>query len=84
LKANPDKSRVDYDLDAARQILSAAPDAGDDIDLVVLAGWMHVLSAEFLGVFRGARPFNADSGRTVARQIPIIDVHPALLAGHER
>lgn len=78
LKANPDKSRVDYDLEVARKVLTAASDPGDDIDLIVLAGWMHVLSPEFLDVFYGARPFDADTGRTVTRQIPIINLHPAL------
>jgi phosphoribosylglycinamide formyltransferase len=78
LKANPDKSRVDYDLEVARKILTATFNAGDDIDLVVLAGWMHVLSAEFLDVFCGARPFDTDTGRTVSREIPIINLHPAL------
>jgi len=78
LKANPDKSRVDYDLEVARKLLTATSDAGDGIDLIVLAGWMHVLSAEFLDVFSVARPFDVDTGRTVTRQIPIINLHPAL------
>ena len=78
LKTNPDKSRVDYDLEVARKLLTATSDAGDGIDLIVLAGWMHVLSAEFLDVFSGARPFDVDTGRTVTRPIPIINLHPAL------
>ncbi|KAI8802088.1 formyl transferase [Cladochytrium replicatum] len=36
------KPRVDYDVDLAAKIREAKP------DLVVLAGWMHILSAEFL------------------------------------
>lgn len=62
----------------ARRILSAVydNDAGEHIDLVVLAGWMHVLSGEFLDVFTGARPY--DAGKSVPRAIPIINLHPAL------
>jgi formyltetrahydrofolate-dependent phosphoribosylglycinamide formyltransferase len=49
-------SRVDYDLDLAEQIKVYQP------DLIVLAGWMHVLSAEFLS----------------AMPCPVINLHPAL------
>lgn len=78
LKANTDRSRVDYDLEVARKLLTATTGAGDDIDLIVLAGWMHVFSAEFLDVLSGVRPFDAETGRMVGRQIPIINLHPAL------
>lgn len=64
----------------ARRILSAVyDDAGGNIDLVVLAGWMHVLSGEFLDVFTGNKPYNTtDAGKSVPRAIPIINLHPAL------
>ncbi len=38
-------SRDDYDADVARQVAEYRP------DIVVLAGWMHVLSPSFLGLF---------------------------------
>ncbi|KAI9137030.1 phosphoribosylglycinamide formyltransferase [Paraphysoderma sedebokerense] len=50
------KSRVDFDIDLAKQLASYKP------DLIVLAGWMHILSSEFLSFF----PDN------------IINLHPAL------
>ena len=42
LKANPGKSRDDYDCEISKIVLSASP------DLVVLAGWMHVFGNAFL------------------------------------
>lgn len=50
------KSRVDFDVHVAQTIAGYKP------DLVVLAGWMHILSPEFLQVF----PNN------------VINLHPAL------
>lgn len=78
LKANPGRSRIDYDLEVAQRILTATSEAGEQIDLVVLAGWMHVLSAEFLDVFNGTWPYDAAAGHTVSHPIPIINLHPAL------
>jgi phosphoribosylglycinamide formyltransferase len=43
---------------------------------VVLAGFLHILSQEFLEVFSGVRKF--DEGRHVKTEIPIINLHPAL------
>ncbi|KAJ7596509.1 formyl transferase [Mycena floridula] len=60
LKANPGKTREDYDLEIAKMILVEQP------DLVVLAGWMHVLGQGFLDSLDKARP------------IPVINLHPAL------
>lgn len=42
---NAGQSRVEYDADLAAQIATVKP------DLVVLAGWMHIFSATFLGCF---------------------------------
>ena len=42
LKANPGKTRDDYDCEVSKIVLAASP------DLVVLAGWMHVFSDTFL------------------------------------
>ncbi|KDQ16193.1 hypothetical protein BOTBODRAFT_173109 [Botryobasidium botryosum FD-172 SS1] len=88
LKAGADRTRVDYDLEVARRVLvhSEAPRARGsenleaepevDLDLIVLAGWMHVLSGEFLQVINGQRPYAP--GRTLKAPIPIINLHPAL------
>lgn len=48
--------RTVYDRDLAERVLACKP------DLVVLAGWMHVLSADFLNAFRNR----------------VINLHPAL------
>ncbi len=58
LKATTDagRSRTDYDRDLAGVVASFAP------DLVVLAGWMHVLSPVFIERFAGR----------------LINLHPAL------
>ncbi|KAI7861449.1 phosphoribosylglycinamide formyltransferase [Spinellus fusiger] len=50
------KTRVDYDIHVAEAVLALKP------DLVVLAGWMHILSPEFLFYFNGN----------------VINLHPAL------
>ncbi|GAA95256.1 uncharacterized protein L969DRAFT_58174 [Mixia osmundae IAM 14324] len=57
LKQDPSRTRQDYDTELARRILSGQP------HLIVLAGFMHVLSAEGLKLLEG---------------IPIINLHPAL------
>lgn len=58
LKAYSDagKSRVEYDADLAAKVEAFAP------DLIVLAGWMHVLSPAFLNAFPNR----------------VINLHPAL------
>jgi phosphoribosylglycinamide formyltransferase len=77
LKANPGKTRDDYDAQVAQTVLEARP------DLVVLAGWMHVLGDGFL-----ERLSQAPSNITPESQssslsdhkfpIPVINLHPAL------
>lgn len=57
LKSHPGKTRTDYDAEVAQIVLGAQP------DLVVLAGWMHVLSEGFLDALAG---------------VPVINLHPAL------
>ncbi|KAF7301194.1 Phosphoribosylglycinamide formyltransferase [Mycena indigotica] len=44
LKANPGKTRDDYDAKVAKQVLEADP------NVVVLAGWMHVFGDGFLSL----------------------------------
>ncbi|KAG8767845.1 hypothetical protein FRC12_006003 [Ceratobasidium sp. 428] len=54
--------REEYDAVVAEGILKQVP----DVDLVVLAGWMHILSERFLDLMAHPRP------------IPVINLHPAL------
>jgi formyltetrahydrofolate-dependent phosphoribosylglycinamide formyltransferase len=57
LKAAPDRTRTTYDAEIARIVLDARP------DIVVLAGWMHVMSEVFLDA---------------VGSITVVNVHPAL------
>lgn len=70
LKANPTKKRQDYDAEIARIVIRAKP------DLVVLAGWMHIMSKAFLDILSGDRVL--DGEEPVTRTIPVINLHPAL------
>lgn len=47
LNRNPGATREDYDAEVARQVIDSHP------DLVVLAGWMHILSDSFLEILNG-------------------------------
>ncbi|EIW70068.1 hypothetical protein TREMEDRAFT_73716 [Tremella mesenterica DSM 1558] len=49
LSRNPGSTREDYDVEVARLVLTNKP------DLVVLAGWMHILSDSFLDILNGVR-----------------------------
>jgi phosphoribosylglycinamide formyltransferase len=70
LKANSGKTREDYDAEVAKTVVKAKP------DIVVLAGWMHIMSEAFLDILAGDRPYEADS--RVEKPIPVINLHPAL------
>ena len=72
LKGNPGKSREDYDVEVAKIVLRAKP------DIVVLAGWMHVLSESFLDVLVGKTKLLGEEDLLVINPIPIINLHPAL------
>lgn len=48
LNRNPGATREHYDAEVARQVLDSKP------DMVVLAGWMHILSPQFLEILNGA------------------------------
>lgn len=50
MNRNPGATREDYDAEVARRVLDSRP------DLVVLAGWMHILSDAFLDILNGAKP----------------------------
>jgi phosphoribosylglycinamide formyltransferase len=82
----PGSSREDYDKEVARRVVETKP------DLVVLAGWMHILSPAFLAILEGtdpAPPAPAQLQTSVTNPsplpsaatrfpIPIINLHPAL------
>ncbi|GJE86024.1 phosphoribosylglycinamide formyltransferase [Phanerochaete sordida] len=70
LKAHPGATREDYDAEVAKIVVQARP------DIVVLAGWMHIMSEAFLDVLNGDRPY--EHGKAVQRPIPVINLHPAL------
>lgn len=77
LKQNPGKSRLDYDAEVAKIVLESKP------DLVVLAGWMHILSEGFLELLNRRRPVDGtgDGGNedlAPRRPIQVINLHPAL------
>ena len=55
------KAREHYDADLAQRILTHIPSP----DLVVCAGWMHILSDPFINALKSAN-------------VPIINLHPAL------
>jgi phosphoribosylglycinamide formyltransferase len=67
LNRNPGATREDYDAEVARRVVESKP------DLVVLAGWMHILSDAFLDILNGQ-----SSTFPVSSPIPCINLHPAL------
>ncbi|CAA7267723.1 unnamed protein product [Cyclocybe aegerita] len=72
LKNNPGKTREDYDAEVAKQVLRAKP------DIVVLAGWMHILSESFLELLDGRRSVEGELDLSTTKPIPVINLHPAL------
>lgn len=84
---DPATGRVEYDQEVARRVVASRP------DLVVLAGWMHILSPEFLAILDGSAPLpdprptpsaaatedaSQSGGSPTHLPIPIINLHPAL------
>ena len=67
LKAHPDATREDYDAEIAQMVLEAKP------DIVVRAGWMHILSDRFLELM-----VRSSSSEGQHNSIPVINLHPAL------
>lgn len=70
LKKNPEKTREDYDAEIARIVVEAKP------DVVVLAGWMHILSEKFIEIVEGRTTL--EGLEPPATPIPVINLHPAL------
>ena len=71
LKTRAGVTRDDYDEAVAWRIREEKP------DVVVLAGWMHVLGQRFLDVIEG-RMGDVPGEEAAARAIPVINLHPAL------
>lgn len=73
---NPGKTRDDYDLVLAERVLGE----GDPPDLVVLAGFMHIVSEPFLSAMGHATSLASPPAfaRRPNHPIPIINLHPAL------
>jgi len=72
LKQNPTSTRQDYDAEVAKIVLGSKP------DLVVLAGWMHILSESFLEFLDGRKQLGGEEGLSSTKVIPVINLHPAL------
>lgn len=72
LKQNPGKTRDDYDVEVAKIVMRAKP------DIVVLAGWMHILSEAFLDVLGGKTNLLVEEDLSVVNPVPVINLHPAL------
>lgn len=70
LKKYPEKTREDYDVEIARMVVNAKP------DIVVLAGWMHILSEKFIEIVEGRLSLSGLEPPTIS--IPVINLHPAL------
>ncbi|TFK71723.1 phosphoribosylglycinamide formyltransferase [Pluteus cervinus] len=68
LKSNPGKTRDDYDAEVAKIVLNEEP------DIVVLAGWMHILGDKFLEPLEQVK---SEEG-SARKAIPVINLHPAL------
>ena len=67
LKNHPGKTRDDYDVEIAKIVL------GENPDVVVLAGWMHVLGDGFLEAMTSDTLSDGSVSKT-----PVINLHPAL------
>jgi len=70
LKANPGKSRDDYDAEVAQIVLKQNP------DLIILAGWMHILGDGFLQYVDGRK--SEERAGSSPKVVPVINLHPAL------
>ncbi|KAE8222668.1 hypothetical protein CF319_g4179 [Tilletia indica] len=69
--SHPGQGRDEYDEALATMVLGYAP------DIVVLAGFMHIVSPHFLRVLGHASSLGPGNGGSAA-PVPIINLHPAL------
>ena len=72
LTQNPGATRGDYDAEIAKIVLREQP------DIVVLAGWMHILGEGFLELIDGRKRVENDDELSVTKPIAVINLHPAL------
>ncbi|KAF8816676.1 phosphoribosylglycinamide formyltransferase [Phlegmacium glaucopus] len=72
LQQNPGATRRDYDVEIAKIVLPEKP------DIVVLAGWMHILGDGFLELVDGRKRLEGDDELSVTKPIAVINLHPAL------
>ena len=73
---NPGKTREDYDVALSERVLGDGPPP----DLIVLAGFMHIVSEPFLNALGHVTAASASRAPRAlpARPVPIINLHPAL------
>lgn len=72
LNQNPGATRNDYDAEIAKIVLREQP------DIVVLAGWMHILGEGFLELVDGRKRVEGNDELSVTKPIAVINLHPAL------
>ena len=72
LNKYPGATREDYDAEIAKIVLHEHP------DIVVLAGWMHILGEGFLELVDGRKRLEGNDELSVTRPISVINLHPAL------
>ena len=72
LKQNLGATRKDYDAEIAKIVLREQP------DIVVLAGWMHILDEGFLELIDGRKQVEGNDELSVTKPIAVINLHPAL------
>lgn len=66
------QKREEYDAEVAKIVLRTKP------DIIVLAGWMHVLTEEFLDLVHGKKKVEGEEELSPTTSIPVINLHPAL------
>ena len=75
LLAHPGQTREDYDAALAELVVQQQP------DVIVLAGWMHILSDAFLDrilALSASEEAPTTSKESALAKIPLINLHPAL------
>lgn len=72
LNQNSGATRKDYDAEIAKIVLREQP------DVVVLAGWMHILGEGFLELVDGRQRVEGNDELSVTKPIAVINLHPAL------